>query len=303
MTRFLSISRCLLLLALLSGSIPRLAIAQDASPEATPTGLPDGVIAATVVSIVDGDKLKVEIEGKEKEVNLIGADAPESGECLFDTSSRFLARLLPVGSTVWLEKDKKDTDGKKRLLRYVWIGNPNDGSADLVNVRVVRYGYAGAVSKDGNTRYDEQIAAAQAKAQETVDGVWDECGALHAEKPLYKCVAVPRTTSDAIAAQFTESFTPRLWKAVLTRANPEFPWFVAALGGVTNLSDLSDPDVAVWAVDDLENPTKFVTVDIMAGAFTEIKDGASLDPPLTESAPGYNETLACAGYVQPDDGD
>ena len=291
----------LMLLAALMGLIPQSSLAQDATPDATPTGLPEGVVQATVVSIVDGDKFKVEIDGKEKEVNLIGADAPEPEECLFDTSTRFLSKLLPVGSTVYLERDKKDTDGKKRLLRYVWIPNPNDGSADMVNVRVVRYGYAGWVSKDGNTRYDDQISAAQAKAQETVDGVWDECGELHAEKPLYKCQSVPRATSDKIAAQFTESFNPRLWKAVLTRANPEYPWFVAALGAVSNLSDASDPDVAVWAVNDLENPTKFVTVDIMAGAFTELPDGASLNPPLTESSPGYDETLACAGYVPPPD--
>jgi hypothetical protein len=186
-----------------------------------------------VIVIVDRDKFKVEIDGREKVVNLIGADALKAGECVFDTSDRFLAHMLPVGSTVWLEKDKKNTDKKKRLLRYAWIPNPKGGAAELVNLRLVRYGYAGWLSKNGNSRYDDQ--------------------------------------------------------------------FAAALGGVQNMRDLSDPDVAVWAVDNLENPTRVVTWDIMAGAFTESTDGASLDPTLTESAAGSNETLACAGYVPPPD--
>jgi endonuclease YncB( thermonuclease family) len=297
----------LMFLVLAAGPAGSIVRAQDTtSLQGTPiavTGLPEGVQTATVAAIIDGDKFTVTIDGKTHDVNLIGADAPESGECYFDTSTRFLAKTLPIGATVYLEKDKKDKDKKNRWLRYAWIGNPKDGVAELVNVRVVRYGYASWVSKDGNTKYDAQIHAAQTKAQNPVDGIWDECGAAHAETPLFKCIKVPQATIDAITVHFTESFKPRLWKAVLARGNDEYPYIVAAMGPVDLMSDNSDPDVAAWGVNNLDNPTKIVTADIMGGAFTDFSDGSSLSPAVNESMPGYNEALACAGYVQPPDDD
>ncbi len=236
--------------------LPAAGFAQDAttSPDAASEEVdgfvvPEAWVAATVTGHVDGDKFTVEIDGNKHEVNLIGADAPEPGECMFDVSSRFLRNLLPVGSTVYLERDKKDKDGKKRLLRYVHVQREDSAEVDLINVRVIRYGYAGWVSKDGNTIRDAEFEAAQLKAQETTDGIWFECGSAHAEKPLLTCMMVPKVTMDAITAGFEEAFKPRIWKAVIARPHPEYPYIVAAVGPVSMMSDASDPDVAVWAVE------------------------------------------------------
>lgn len=264
--------------------------------------VPDNWQAAVVSGHVDGDKFKVTFDGKEREINLIGADAPEPGECMFDVSSRFLAGLVPIGFTVYLERDKKDKDGKNRLLRYVWRLDKNDGKPDLINVRVVRYGYAGWISKDGNTSWGTEIEAAQTKAQETNDGIWFECGSAHAEKPLLTCLMVPKATMDAITAGFEEAFKPRIWKAVIARPHPEYPYLVAAVGPVSLMSDASDPDVAVWAVNDLDKPTKIVSADIMAGAFSIFPDGSSLDPMVIDSTLGVVEAIACTGIVV-DDGE
>jgi hypothetical protein len=209
--------------------------------------------------------------------------------------------VLPVSSTVYLERDQKDTDGKNRLLRYVWIANPNTGKADLVNVRVVRYGYAGWVSKDGNAARDAELEAAQRKAEESKEGIWLECGGPHAEKPLLACQYVPKATMDAIRATFVERFEPQVWATVISRANERYPYIVAARGPVSQMSDTTDPDFAVWAVDDLEHPTRIATADIMAGAFSTATDGSTLDPMITESTLGVSEALACVGYVPPDE--
>ncbi|MDQ2684049.1 MAG: thermonuclease family protein [Chloroflexota bacterium] len=274
--------------------------AQEASPAAVDP-IPEGTQVAVVSGHVDGDKFKVMIDGKEYEVNLIGADAPEPGECLFDASSRFLARLLPIGSTVYLERDQKDKDGKGRLLRYVWVEYQNDGQSDLINVRVIRYGFAGWISRDGNTSRDVQLEAAQTRAKETNEEIWFECGEVHADKPLMTCMMVPRATMDAIKAGFEEAFDPRVWKAVAARPHPDYPYIVAAVGPVSLMSDASDPDVAVWAVNNLDSPTKIVSADIMAGAFSNFPDGSILDPPINDSTPGVREAITCTGYVLPVD--
>jgi hypothetical protein len=63
------------------------------------------------------------------------------------------------------------------------------------------------------------------------------------------------------------------------------------------MSDASDPDVAVWAVNNLDNPTKIISADIMAGAFSNFPDGSVLDPPVNDSTLGVAEAIACTGYV------
>lgn len=297
----------LIILASTTLVLPLTAYAQDttSSPEVhtaesgLPPGLPAEYETVTVTEIVDGDKFKVELDGRTHEVNLIGADAPEPEECYFLVSRKFLMNQIPVGSTIYLERDKKDKDGKKRLLRYAWFPNVKTGEAELLNVRVIRYGYAGWVSKNGNTRYDDQMEIALAKAQDPKHGLWLECVAFHSKEWVFACLDVPKATVDAITAHFTEQFKPRRWQAVLSRQNDQYPYIVAAMGAVSMMSDASTPDFAVWAVNNLENPTRIISADIMAGAFSDFEDGSMQSPPLNESTLGVTEALACTGYVEP----
>ena len=109
---------------------------------------------ARVVCVVDGDTFDVVLEnGQEARVRLIGVDAPESKhpDATRNTregadSTAFMEAMLPSGSTVWLQRDVSDVDKHGRLLRYVWLSDPEqEGTTldrDLLNALLVESGNA-----------------------------------------------------------------------------------------------------------------------------------------------------------------
>lgn len=122
---------------------------------------PEGFQPASLVRVVDGDTIAVDIAGDEYKVRLIGVDAPESvasGQYLEMTgkentqdgelASDFVKELLAGTETVYLQKDVSDTDRYGRLLRYVWLEIPDDDrdideiSAKMLNGILVREGIA-----------------------------------------------------------------------------------------------------------------------------------------------------------------
>lgn len=124
---------------------------------------------ATVERVVDGDTLKVSLEGESYRVRLIGVDTPESvapdetrnieeG----DIASDFTKSIVSEGQTVYLQKDTSDTDTYDRLLRYVWLEYPGTDLRSIDNVRdhmlngiLVYEGYAQAKSYKPDTAYDD----------------------------------------------------------------------------------------------------------------------------------------------------
>lgn len=97
---------------------------------------------ATLIRVVDGDTIVVELEGEEYKVRLIGIDTPESvasEEYLKKTgkensqegiiASDFTKNILKDIETVYLEKDVSETDRYGRLLRYVWLEIPDNPSS------------------------------------------------------------------------------------------------------------------------------------------------------------------------------
>lgn len=122
---------------------------------------PEGFQPATLVRVVDGDTIAVDISGDEYKVRLIGIDTPESvasGQYLEMTgkentqdgelASNFVKELLADTETVYLQKDVSDTDRYGRLLRYVWLEIPDDDrnieeiSLKMLNGILVREGIA-----------------------------------------------------------------------------------------------------------------------------------------------------------------
>ena len=131
---------------------------------------------ATVTSITDGDTIKVEIDGTEFPVRYIGMDAPEP-----DATDPAIKRLadaataansgLVEGKDVYLEREVSDTDRFGRLLRDVWLID-DGGSYVLVNLELVRLGYAQISTFPPDVRYVRELTAAQAKAQADGVGIW-----------------------------------------------------------------------------------------------------------------------------------
>jgi micrococcal nuclease len=120
---------------------------------------------ATVVSVVDGDTIKVVIGGKRSSLRYIGIDSPESGAHLAAEASQANYALV-MGETVTLIRDVSETDRYGRLLRYVVAGGT------FVNLELVRQGFASAYKYPPDTSCSSDFAAAQAVAVGAELGLW-----------------------------------------------------------------------------------------------------------------------------------
>ena len=129
----------------------------------------EAIQQAEIVRVVDGDTLKVKIPGNDNAtVRLVGMDTPESvapdasRNCREGViASDYAKSLVSPGQTVWLSRDASDTDKYGRLLRYVWLEQPDDPSDEgeiarkMLNAILVRDGYAQAKRyKPDTTLYD-----------------------------------------------------------------------------------------------------------------------------------------------------
>lgn len=76
---------------------------------------------ATVISVGDGDTIRVRMNGKPITVRLACIDAPETAQQPYGQQARsYLQQRLPLGSTVTLEQ--KTTDRYGRLVAEVFNG-------------------------------------------------------------------------------------------------------------------------------------------------------------------------------------
>ena len=147
-----------------------------------------------VTRVVDGDT--IEIEGGER-VRYIGIDTPETVDprkpvqC-FGVEASNKNKKLVMGKTIRLEKDTTDRDKYKRLLRYVYVGDT------LINLELVRQGFAYSYSYPPDIHYQEQIVAAQREAEESKNGLWAACplGATQAATVSQEAIAKENTSGD-----------------------------------------------------------------------------------------------------------
>ena len=126
-----------------------------------------------VISIVDGDTIWVNIDGKKEKIRLVGIDTPETekeftpAECYADDAKERLQELL-AGKKVALLKNKKgdNRDQYGRLLRYVFAEGRD------INAQLIREGYAFAFRRYPHDRmhfYIEQEKKAKAEKM----GMWN----------------------------------------------------------------------------------------------------------------------------------
>lgn len=127
-----------------------------------------------VVEVVDGDTIRVDLNGEETPVRLIGIDTPEKDgpytdeECFGVRATQYTTRALG-GRDVELEFDAERTDRFDRTLAYVWI----DGA--LFNERILRDGYAVLATFPPNVRYVDRFTTAQRRARDEEAGLWGAC--------------------------------------------------------------------------------------------------------------------------------
>ena len=122
-------------------------------------------------------------------------------ECYGREASARVVALLPVGSTVTLERDVSERDRFGRLLRYVYL---DDGR--MVNELLLAEGFATIATFPPDLRYLDRFREAESVARAELRGLWSLCagtptpgsgGDSRADcDPSYPGVCIPRFPPD-----------------------------------------------------------------------------------------------------------
>ena len=133
----------------------------------------------SVVSVVDGDTIKINIDGRQETLRLIGIDTPETVDprkpvqCFGKEASNKAKELL-TGKKVRIEKDptQDERDKYDRLLAYIYR---EDGL--FYNKYMVEQGYAHEYTYNTPYKYQAEFKAAEKSARENQRGLWspDTC--------------------------------------------------------------------------------------------------------------------------------
>jgi len=134
---------------------------------------------ATVVSVVDGDTIKVMMDNTLYSVRYIGIDTPESTTQIepFGKEASEKNAALVSGQEVTMYRDVSETDQFDRILRFIFVGDT------FINYELVKQGYATAF------RYEPDVSCADLMAQAEVDaravgfGMWSAQATFESTSP------------------------------------------------------------------------------------------------------------------------
>jgi endonuclease YncB( thermonuclease family) len=155
----------------LVAAIPYVVASRDARRPASEqipitVALPPNVVLsdlqlARVADVIDGDTIRVSINGELVTVRYFGVAAPERGDrCFREAADR--NRIL-IGTSVLLLKDRRVQDRFGRELRYVFLS-----SGVSVDATLVAEGFARAWREDGY--YRDEIVSLEEQAREAGRG-------------------------------------------------------------------------------------------------------------------------------------
>lgn len=126
----------------------------------------------TVIRVVDGDTVKINFNGKEESVRLIGVDTPESvhPNSIKNTefgkkASEFTKNYL-AGKDITLEFDVQERDKYGRLLAYLYI------NGEMFNKILLQEGYAQVSTYPPNVKYVDEFTKIQENARNNKKGMW-----------------------------------------------------------------------------------------------------------------------------------
>ena len=124
--------------------------------------------AITVVSVGDGDTLRVNRKGENITVRLACIDAPESAQKPYGSNAtKQLKQLLPVGQEIALRTVERDRYG--RTVAEVYTGGQS------VNLQMVASGQAAVYRQylNGCPANKQQLLQAEATAKRQGQGMWN----------------------------------------------------------------------------------------------------------------------------------
>jgi micrococcal nuclease len=134
-------------------------------------------VLITVLKVIDGDTVDIDINGNTERVRLIGVNTPETKhptkpiECFGPEASAYLTQLLPKGTHVRIERDIEARDRYGRMLLYLYRESDNL----FINLDLVSHGYGTPMSIEPNTFHRNDFVHAAALAETTNEGLWKAC--------------------------------------------------------------------------------------------------------------------------------
>ena len=131
-------------------------------------------VTGTVTRIVDGDTLRINIEGFEMPVRLWGIDAPEMTQTNGPEAKQKLEMLIPTGSRAAVHPVNRDRYG--RIVAVV-----DNGAEFAVNFTMVVQGWAYHY-RQYDPRINGCLAEAERAARDGRKGVWQD-GVNGGERP------------------------------------------------------------------------------------------------------------------------
>ena len=140
-------------------------------PAPTVSPIPGMGETATVKRVIDGDTIEL-TDGRK--LRYIGIDTPETVDprkpvqCFGAEASKRNKELVE-GKEVRMETDVTDKDRYGRLLRYVYLGD------EMVNIKMVRDGFAYSYTYPPDVKYQDKILTAQREAEAGKAGLWATC--------------------------------------------------------------------------------------------------------------------------------
>jgi len=148
-------------------------VPSPATDEFAPTG---EIEDARVVRVIDGDTIVIDRGLGDERLRYIGMDTPETvkpGAAVewMGLEASAANKALVEGKTVVLEKDVSETDRYDRLLRHVWL---RDATWLLVDLELVRDGYAWVSTYPPDVKYADLYLAGQVDAREHERGLWGD---------------------------------------------------------------------------------------------------------------------------------
>jgi len=205
------------------------------TPVLTPASEPAiKVIAAKVISVTDGDTIRVSLAGKTESVRLIGIDTPETvhpsrpAEPFGQEASAYTKRTVN-GRTVWLEFDVQERDRHGRLLAYVWLEEPKDDGqaavrAGMLNAMLLAEGYAQLATFPPNVKYVDIFTVLQEEAREAGKGLWKAAPAPQAPQAAGVLIASVDLRAEAVVVKNSSNEPVDIsgWTLVSERGDQRF---------------------------------------------------------------------------------
>jgi micrococcal nuclease len=134
-------------------------------------------VLITILNVIDGDTVDIDINGNTERVRLIGVNTPETKhptkpiECFGPEASAYLTQLLPKGTHVRIERDIEARDRYGRMLLYLYRELDNL----FINLDLVLRGYGTPMSIEPNIFHRNDFVHAAALAETTNVGLWQAC--------------------------------------------------------------------------------------------------------------------------------